>query len=360
MDSEQDEQELNARLVEAELTVSALNERIRRDWRNPTDRHVQMACDDLRLVAAFIHGYTPPDLPAFVRGALGHDKDFVEAFELIHILSDEFSGCLLAIGQSGPESRFVAKLTGLASDMCQALDEAVRAFVAVVQDGLSREAAASVRPKAMGLVSDVRNQLQARQLIREAGQALGQAEHALDETLRVRDATKKVAGEVGADSFGAEYEQYANRETQVADRLRWSVAFLLVTVVACAVAFAVWMDDVSLRTEVIRLSVTIPLAVLAGYLARESAKHRAAARGARDLAIAMHTLPTYTEPLDEIGRDLRRVLGMRAFGVPGYQLPTKEGDGLYADPAKLLERLEEIVRRGREVADGQTNSPREP
>ncbi len=310
-----------ARLAEAQKEVSTLNELILRDWRAPADKRIRLACVDARLVAEFVGEYLQPDMAA-IHADLRQDKDFVEAFEIIHHTVVEFRGCLIAIGQTGSSPALVTKLTQLAAELRQWFEEAVRAFVAVVNEQSAKDQRPAVT-RAKTLASDLTSQLRATQLIHMADQTLGEAKHAFDETLRAQDLAKKEAAADAATShLGSDYETYADHETRIADKLRWAVAGLITTISGCAVSFLIWAGDVTLENELVRLSVTIPLAVLAGYLAKESAKHRVAARRARDLAIAMRTVRGYAEPLDDIGRELQRALGLRAFGA-GTEQPSE-------------------------------------
>jgi hypothetical protein len=340
------------RLENAERKVSDLNDQILRDWRVPADKPIQTACDDARLVAKFVDQYLESDIDRAMRAPLERDKDFVDAFELIEMAVDELRGVLLAMGNTGPAKPLVDQLVNESVNLRQALEEAVRAFVAVVHEQAEHGLSYDVRKKALWLASETRSQLRSQQYSYEAAQAAVQAEQARDETQRARDKAREAAGSVGADRLGAGYSDYADKETRIADRLRWGAAGLVVTVALCATGFAIWFDEVSIGNELLRLSVTIPLAVLAGYLARESTKHRTAARPARDLAIALHTMPSYTEPLDDVGRELRRELGMRAFGSSGDRPAVQDNEGLYADLTALLQRVDDTVRRIREAADG--------
>jgi hypothetical protein len=291
-----------AQLADAENEISRLNDLILRDWRAPADKRVRLACEVVRLVAGFVGEYLDSDLAA-IYAELRRDKDFVEAFGKIHHGVVEFRGYLVAIGQTGSNAALVAELTQLAAELRQRLEEAVRVFVAVVNEQSAQDQRAAVA-RAKALASEVMSQLRASQHIHMADQTLG------------------AAADAATQHLGSDYETYADRETRVADKLRWAVAGLIAAVSGCAVSFLIWAGDVTLQNELVRLSVTIPLAVLAGYLAKESAKHRAAARKARDLAIAMRTVRGYAEPLDDIGRELQRALGLRAFGA-GAEQPTE-------------------------------------
>lgn len=341
-------------LRETEDAVANLDDRIRRDWSAERNKSVKRACADARLVAEFVARYLDRrEVTDPIRAEIRQDKDFVDAFEMIQLTVNEFGSCLVAIDDAetdGKRDKLIVKLASLADDLRQALEEAVNAFVSVVNGPALRDRhSAGSRSRAVGLANEIQSHLQARRLIHDA-------EQALDTTLRVQDETNKVFGDVGPGRFATHYASHAESETRIADRLRWTVAGLLAVIAGGAVTLNVLLPDVSIGTELIRLSATIPVAVLAGYFARESSKHRESARWASELAIAMQTLPSYTEPLDASGIELRRALGMRVFGSGANQPTTLAESGLYDDLAKILDKLEDFLRRTRETVDGRPKS----
>ncbi|MEU4245878.1 hypothetical protein AB0F15_00535 [Amycolatopsis sp. NPDC026612] len=323
-----------------------LGERIRRDWNAPKNERVQSACGDAKLVVEFVARYFhSAEVSAVMRTALRQDNDFVEAFEMIHGTVDEFGGCLAAIGQAGHETNLVETLEKLADDLRQWLEEAVSAFVAVVDSrAVGQQRLATDRSNALRVATDVRSELSARRFVHQAERALG-------ETRRVRDQTMELAGEFSAGKSSLHYDSYARSEFKTANRLRSAVVALLLGTALAVVALNIWLEELSLGAELLRLSVTIPIAVLAGYLVRESSKHRATAIWARELAIAMHTITTYIQPLDEAGVELRRVLGLRAFGSGADRVAASGDLGLYDDLADAVSKAEGILHRVNELLE---------
>jgi hypothetical protein len=342
---------LDQRLLEAEQAVHDLDRRIRLGWNATKDKRVQNACEDVKLVAEFVARYLNlEDTRDVINAVLRQDKDFVEAFEVIHGTAEKFDGCLRAIDLPGPKDQLVDTLSGLADELRQWLGEAVDVFVIVVKERTAQdEGLAGERSRALRVAGEMRSQLRARELIREAENALG-------ETLRARDETKKVAGDAGASKFALDYDSYAKSEFDTANRLRWAVVALLLATALGVVGLNVWLEELSLGAELLRLSVTIPIAVLAGYLVRESSKHRATAIWARELAIAMRTITTYIEPLDAAGIELRRVLGLRAFGAGADRSAPSGEAGLYDDLAQAVTKAEGILHRVLETLERRTKS----
>jgi hypothetical protein len=128
---------------------------------------------------------------------------------------------------------------------------------------------------------------------------------------------------------------------------------LLIVITLGAMGFTIWFADLPI---IARLSGTLPLAVPAAHLARESSQHRSQASNARDLAMAMHTLPHYVKPLGADGAELRKVLGMRVFGSAAEQ-PEQGENGLFDDLPKALDALEEALRRIRDTMERRGGRP---
>lgn len=338
-------------LEDAEHNVADLEDRIHD--RRSENRRVQIACDDAELVVRFVaRSLQTDDLAAEIIAAIRQDKAYVEAVDIIGSTVSDFCSCLDAIDDVGPEDGLVEKLAGLASDLRQGLDEATKVFTAAVKARTTHDPDLSEeRRSALRVASEIRIQLGARRFVHEAEQAKRQDQQAWENERRTRDETKKVAGKLG--DF---YETYADGEARSANMLRWIVAGLLATVAGSAFGLNAWLGSAALGTELVRLSSTIPVAVLAGYFARESSKHRASAKWARQLAIAMRTLPDYTEPLDDLGLELRRALGMRVFGSAADPSAAHGEDGLHDGFVKAVDQLKELVHRALETFERRTNS----
>jgi hypothetical protein len=250
-------------LVDAEEAVNKLDRRIRENWNTTRNRRVRGACEDANLVAEFVAGYlVVEEENDFVGVELRHKDYFVEVFEVIHETVGKFDGCLSAIEQGAPEheQELLDTLADLATTLRQWLGEAVDAFVAVIKDLTARgKVFPRDRAEALRLAGEIRGKLETRQLIHEASRAL-------NETLRVRDEVKVAAGTVGAGHAGAFYEEHANLEYRTANRLRAVVACLLTATTVGVLVFVSRLEPLTLGSELVRLSATIPIALLAGYL----------------------------------------------------------------------------------------------
>lgn len=129
---------------------------------------------------------------------------------------------------------------------------------------------------------------------------------------------QEASGEAGREGLAAHFEAYAQRERLVADLLRFSVIGLACTVTVLAAWLLLIAGSKMTWIELIRKAVlSIPLAALAAYLARESGKHRTKADWAASIAVQLRTVNAFTEPLaDALKEDIRGSFGRMIFGTP--------------------------------------------
>ena len=327
------------RYDDAVRAVKDLYSRINnRDWVAPDHKRVRIACDDAKLVAEFVaRSRQRASVHPVIHTAMRQDKDFVEAFEKVSSTVRAFEVDLLAIARAGATDNMVDELAARANAMRQAIDKAIDAFVAVVNGRTAgNQQLARESEKAIHMAREIQSQIRAGRVLDE----------------QARDATRQAAGDAAAHRLSEHFWAYAGQETKIANHLRLIVTGLLTSVAVGAIGLNALLGDLSLSTELVRLSAVIPLAALAAYLARESSKHRTSAKRASELAIAMRTLHDYTAPLEDPTKsDLRRVLGMRVFGSDTQNSATPEGDGLYDHVADVSHKFEDLVRRVLEIVE---------
>ncbi|ONI84546.1 hypothetical protein ALI22I_28750 [Saccharothrix sp. ALI-22-I] len=330
-------------LREAADAVEKLDARIRADWSTVPDERVQLACGDVGLVAEFVYRcLRKTEVAEVVSAAVRKDKTYVEAFARIHSTIDDFGACMVAIDRvgspdeerSGSVDHLVDRLTGLASTLRQDLEKAVDTFVAVVERTAGDPGHAKARANALLVAKDASRQLKARKLFEQTERAL---------VKRVRADQRKAAGNAALKELGRYYADHGENETKRADLLRVVVAGLLVLIAGAGIVINLLGDAASVAAELLRLSVTIPIAVLAGYLARESSKHRLSAKWAHELAIEMRSLPDYADSLGDTGEELRRAFGMRVFGTGVERTAPSTEDGLFHEVTESVRRLLEVI-----------------
>lgn len=332
-------------LEATENAIYDLAQRIRADWRSPRPGTVRRVCDDVELGANLLKRMKgkaeaqadgdeePAVVSALFRPMLEADPANREAYHTVRAAVRSISGWLLAFDQyeGRTRERATAALIEHATELRSGLFDVLAALRAVVARATDVDEAA--RNEALKVAYEFEDELAARGLVGPVA-----AEHELKRTMAwLRDRTAKKA----AGALGNEYDKHANREAHTANVLRWCVAGLALITAGAAVWFNYSVTEATLLLELARLSVTIPLGLLALYLARESARHRATAAGSRELAIALHSVDNYiaTSPEPD-GQALRQALGMRAFGTaPMSATGTRESDVLQTVITKLTETV---------------------
>jgi len=317
-------------LRESERAIGEVADRIQTKWLNVNDQRVRAACGDVDLVATFVLGSIAlSDLDRPISDAVRTDERYVAAFERIRATVTGFDSCLVALGKSQHRERLTVKLARLSDSLRQDLAAAVDVFVTIVVERAGDDPIhEKARESAMDTARKVRTELGARTFGIEGEQEL--------------TASQEAAGAAAAEKLGTYYEEYAKRESKRADRLRWAVAVLLVLITGMAFVINFRVGGLSLGAELLRLSVTIPMAALATYLARESTRHRSSAKWAGELSIEMRSLPDYVKSLGESGIELRRAFGMRVFGTAADKSDSTGEDPWTPLPEQILELLKRI------------------
>lgn len=147
-------------------------------------------------------------------------------------------------------------------------------------------------------------------------------------------------------TLAGHFERYADRERRDANRLRFGVLLCAVAGTAVATIWA-WPGQPPLSVpEALRhLLVVVPLAAIAAYLGRESARHRANEIWARELDIQLRTLDQYTRPLSrEQDNHVRGAFGQRVFGarpLPAQDEPTHDAMSALL---KIVDAARELLR----------------
>jgi hypothetical protein len=277
-------------------------------------------------------------VPSWIAAAVEKSHGYVSALAKIRTTIDDFGATLTAIAESDSRTRtgagsyrtLVENLTELASSLRSHLHEAIDVFIQVVNEQTTNDNKhVEDRTKALDVADDIRSALKARQFKRNVE---------LDQIER-----QKADSDRGTRELAEYYLTHAKQEGKRADWLRVGAGTLLLLITGGAVAMNFLFDVVSVGAELVRLSATVPIAVLAGYLARESSRHRRAATWANHLAIAMQTLPDYVRPLGDDGVELRKLLGLRVFGAAMDQNTPPGDDGLFDElPKKVADALNQL------------------
>lgn len=165
------------------------------------------------------------------------------------------------------------------------------------------------------------------------------AENASEQVERVLEVSRQAAGQVADHTLSSHFKKIGDRE-------RRSSTILRTTAVSCLLAAAMigyFLSKERTTTAMLaeRLSVGIPLLLLAGYFAREAAHHRKVSRWAEEIEVKLLTLDAYIEPLDKTQQNELRT----EFGKQIYQVPegsTQAGDiglGVLGEVNGLIDRV---------------------
>ena len=171
-------------------------------------------------------------------------------------------------------------------------------------------------------------------------EGLERARSVHEQAVRVLDATRQAAGEVGSLSLGGHFERYADRERRAADNLR--IASLSVVLISTAIAAIIIFErgaaDAASAADWLHLALVIPLAALAGYLGREASRHRRISNWAAQREVQLKTLEAYAAPMSERDREkLRADLGRRIFGVDlPDSLENSDSPSITTEASRLL------------------------
>lgn len=138
------------------------------------------------------------------------------------------------------------------------------------------------------------------------------------EATEVVSHVREAAGEAATHSLGEHYASFSAGQAKTADRLRILVALLLSAISVAAATFLLFNHGIkSWPEQLTRLSITVPLLLLAYYLSRESSRHRNSSARAREVEIRMRTVRAYTAELPRKDRgEILALLGRVAFGGP--------------------------------------------
>jgi hypothetical protein len=342
-----------------ERAIDDLVERIRVDWRSPRPGAVRRACHDVELGADLLKrmkGETNADpnaavVPTLFRPALEADPANRDAYRTVRAAVRSISGWLLAFDQY--EGRTRERATSALIEHAKELRSGLFDVLAALREVVDRatDVDAELRDEALQVAEEFEDALAARGLVGPDA-----SDYELKRTMAwLRDRTAKRA----AGTLGNKYDEHAGREASTANLLRWCVAGLALVTAGAAVWFNYAVTEATLLLELARLSVTVPLGLLALYLARESARHRTTATCLRELAIALHSVDRYiaTSPEPD-GHALRQALGMRAFGAaPASAAEVRESDLLHTVVTKLTETVStEVLGRLGLGGNGQKSS----
>lgn len=263
-------------LVHAENAVADLEEQIdQRGWRrNRRSQQVREACWVPGLVAEFIRRLLTRsgDVDETLRHAVRRDTAYRKAFGSLAEISDEFGATLKAFDGTGlADGELADRLSRLAEDLLNALDVALDAFEAAVDAKAGTNPSyARRRQEALYMANGFRNRVRLRREIRKYDRR----------TSEVPTERDTISATVRRDRYAA----IEKSERRAAEALRWWAIGLFVSSFLGAAALGFAAREPEMRQALLAAAL-LPILLLASYLARESAQHRASVRWARSHAM---------------------------------------------------------------------------
>jgi hypothetical protein len=200
-------------------------------------------------------------------------------------------------------------------ELMDALEDVLGAWLSETEDtSLGRAVGAD------GVVEWLRDRLSETRTARRIFELTSRLESATEQSSRDaatieerREATAEAAGVVAEGSLANEFASIAKAERRPALFFQTLTILLFIGTIAYAAVVAYESREPSVELAQ-RLSVAIPVLLLAGYFSRESTRHRRAQRWATVLTAQLRTINAYTAQLDDSNAAvLLQTFGQRVF-----------------------------------------------
>lgn len=256
------------------------------------------------------------------------DADDAKAFEAIIAALQAIGGLDAAYGDFLP-----VNLRGAAATLAvQAADEFPAVKVSLVKRTVTVGLRMAREVRELGFEGES-ELLLAYDVLGQAAEAVG-----IDVTPLMAAQTQDSARERSARSYRANASREADKEARAANVLRLSALIVLggsftATLFGAFVqaSMSMTLSDIALDW-LVNAAVFVPLVILVGYLARESAQHRHVSRELQFKAIQMQNAADFAEALPEDRRgEFLQQLGQTMFATPFNQPGRKVQSGLPAD-----------------------------
>lgn len=198
----------------------------------------------------------------------------------------------------------------------------------------------------------------ARQLVETATQSLElmkereSVKRIQAEVQQIAEDVQEAAGTTASSEVASFYQERADKE-----RLRylaWNILFFVASIASATIGWLVVSRSTEAATltahEFARITIAVPVIILAAYAARQASFHRNCEAEANLIAVQLKTVRAYSDAVDPSSKhEILRMLGAKIFGPPVAQT-SNEVDGNYLDvsplaglPPALLEELKKLV-----------------
>lgn len=159
----------------------------------------------------------------------------------------------------------------------------------------------------------------------------------------------EIVGITTEKAIAGNYETTAEIESRNADRMRnYSLSFMLMMILVTSYTYyQSFYHTVNLSSSIIKLSIVIILSIPAGYLARESAKHRNQQHKYEQLSLHLKAASPYVEDLpEEIKNEIKIKIADQIFSQGTSRHNDEESFRLSTDFVlkKILEKVEKLPK----------------
>jgi hypothetical protein len=251
--------------------------------------------------------------------------------------------------QSGALEGRIVELTSAVDSQKTRLDEAIAEYqrqFSSAQEQRSQTFEQSVRElsdrQAMVLKELEETQSQSSKTLSD------RAEDLLRQLEEQREQAARIVGVIGQIGITGGYEEYASGQENEANRWRWAAVVSMLAVVGVAIwAFLGATEEAfSWQRFVARLAISIPLALIAGYSASQSAGHRRNERSARQSELQLAALDPYLALFGEQERNaLKEKVALRFFGQHDSEVSGDSMPGVI-QVLQVLKDIASEIRRG--------------
>lgn len=325
--------------------------------RHPLDGNAEIPGTRVRLIATwFLHACR---LTGSSLARMQQENEFTDGAAKSIALAEDIEYAVVAIA-ARPATTGMCGLPSLVENLQEQYARARKACrkAAELQAGWDPEIAA-----ALNELADL-NRADIGGLAVMAGDEL---EQMVRETVRdeARVQVGNVVDEVTSGAAEGELsEHFVKRESdcrKTADNFLTAAVAVITALSATIILATAWLGELTPTSVLVKIAAGLPFAVLAGYLLRESARHREAARASAELAVRLRVVRAFADLEPEDRQRLRREFGMRVFlgtpatpdaaaagaGVAGPGDPAATDDagagGLLAEAVGLLRQLTDAV-----------------
>ncbi|MEV0066652.1 hypothetical protein [Amycolatopsis sp. NPDC050768] len=185
------------------------------------------------------------------------------------------------------------------------------------------------KQRAAGIITpDLDGAVKSWSSLLEIEQIRSSAESANEQVGRVLEVSRQAAGQVAENTLSLHFKKIADRERESSTKLRITAVVFLV--LAAIFGYLITKGEASTAMLAERLSIGVPLLLLAAYFAREASHHRTMSRWAEEIEVKLLTLDAYIEPLDKDQQNLLR----SEFGKQIYRI--KEESTQSRDPGMSI------------------------